>query len=149
MAKGLCVLKHSSGTTYALGKYLTYDKLSPKYQECIAKSTTTTEPTNHSEVVKDPGWIEVMKNEINALEGNQTWEIASLPEEKKPIRCKWIFKVKYKAIGDVERFKARLVTKGYSQQEGIDFQETFSPVVMMKTVRANLIIAYQKQWYIH
>lgn len=104
---------------------MTYDRLSPKYQACIANSSTTTEPATYNEAVKDPRWIEAMKIEIAALEGNQTWEITSLPEGKKPIGCKWIFKVKYKVTGEVERFKARLVAKGYSQQEGIDFQETF------------------------
>lgn len=56
-----------------------------------------------------------MQVEIEALEKNQTWVVTSLPQGKKPIRYKWIFKIKYKDIGEVERFKARLVAKGYSQ----------------------------------
>lgn len=60
-----------------------------------------------------------MKTEISALQDNHTWDIVSLPEGKKPIGCKWVYKIKYKAAGEIERFKSRLVAKGYSQQEGI------------------------------
>ncbi|KAH0706360.1 hypothetical protein KY289_011436 [Solanum tuberosum] len=61
-----------------------------------------------------------------ALESNHTWEIIDLPPGKRPIGCRWIYKVKYKSTGEVERFKARLVAKGYSQQEGIEQGNLFS-----------------------
>lgn len=56
---------------------------------------------------------EAMKIEISTLENNKTWTMVSLAEGKKPIGCKWIYKVKYKSTGEVEKFKARLVAKGY------------------------------------
>lgn len=59
-----------------------------------------------------------------------------MPKYKQPIRCRWVYKIKYKSIGEVERFKIRLVAKGYSKQEGLDDQETFSPVAAMVTRRA-------------
>ncbi|XP_060183044.1 uncharacterized mitochondrial protein AtMg00820-like [Lycium barbarum] len=76
-----------------------------------------------------------MKEEISALVNNQTWKIVALPKGKTIIGWKWIYKIKYKANGEVERFKVRLVAKGYSQREGIDYQETFSQIVKMVTVR--------------
>lgn len=62
-----------------------------------------------------------MQAEISALEENNTWSIVDLPQGKVPIGCKWVFKVKYKSNGEVERYKARLVAKVYSQQEGLDY----------------------------
>ncbi|XP_070019435.1 uncharacterized protein [Nicotiana sylvestris] len=101
------------------------------YDKRVSTFSSVTEPQSYTEAAQDPAWIEAMQAEIKALQKNNTWEIVNLPEGKKPIGCKWIYKVKYKATSEVERLKARLIAKGYSQQEGIDYQETFSPVVKM------------------
>ena len=69
---------------------------------------------------------------------NETWELVELPEDREAIGCKWVFKVIYTSNGKVERFKGRLVVKGYAQKHGIDFDETFSPVVRFSSVRALL-----------
>jgi len=137
------------GVKYPMGNYLRYDHLSPSYQCYIAATSSIYEPTTYSEAITDPRWIEAMQAEIQALESNKTWEITDLPPGKKPIGCRWIYKVKYKSTGEVERFKARLVAKGYSQIEGIDYKETFSPVVKMVTVRAIVSLAASKHWHIH
>ena len=66
-----------------------------------------------------------MKEEMDSLEKNKTWELVKLPKDRKTVGCKWVFKLKKGVDGKVERYKAKLVTKGYSQMEGIDYHEIF------------------------
>ncbi|WP_286496935.1 reverse transcriptase domain-containing protein, partial [Empedobacter sp. 189-2] len=70
-----------------------------------------------------------MYEEMAALDANDTWELVSLPKEKKAIGCKWVYKVKHNSDGSISRYKARLVAKGYAQTHGIDYEETFAPIV--------------------
>lgn len=90
-----------------------------------------------------------MAKEIEALEANNTWTITSLPPGKYPIGCKWVYKVKYHAYGTIEMYKARLVTKGYTQKVGLDYHETFGLVAKLVTVRCILAIAAVKGWHLH
>jgi hypothetical protein len=90
-----------------------------------------------------------MKAEIDALEDNNTWKLVDLPLGKCAIGCKWFYKVKLKADGSLERYKAQLVAKGYNQSEGLDYYETFSPVAKLTTVRCLLVVAAEKDWYLH
>lgn len=70
-----------------------------------------------------------MTNEFEALETNRTWVVVDLPLGKKHIGCKWVYKVKYKADGAIEKYKTRLVVRGDTQVEGVGFHKTFSQVV--------------------
>ena len=82
-----------------------------------------------------------MTEEINSLKESKTWELVRLPDGRKAIQCKWVFKTKYLPTGSIDKFKARLVAKGYTQKAGIDYSETFSPVVKFETVRIVMAIS--------
>nr|GFB48602.1 ribonuclease H-like domain-containing protein [Tanacetum cinerariifolium] len=104
------------------------------------------EPSCYEHVILDNNWIDAMNSEIEALNKNHTWIITDLPPNRKPIKCKWIYKIKYKSSRDIKRYKARLVAKGFSQREGIDFDETFSPVVKMTTARCVIALSAPRKW---
>ncbi|KAL2941800.1 Retrovirus-related Pol polyprotein from transposon TNT 1-94 [Bienertia sinuspersici] len=128
---------------------VTFSNLSTAHKAFITKTENLVEPLTYSEAIKDSRWVEAMNKELKALQDNKTWILMDLPPGKKTISCKWVYKIKFKADGSIERFKARLVARGCTQKSGIDFDETFSPVVKMSTVRCILSIAAHKGWKLY
>ncbi|GKF82232.1 putative reverse transcriptase, RNA-dependent DNA polymerase, LTR copia-type gag-polypeptide, partial [Tanacetum coccineum] len=102
------------------------------------------EPSSYKEAMNDINWINAMNEEMKALYKNKTWDFTDLPLNRKPIGCKWVYRIKYKSNGEVDRYKARLVAKGFGQKEMIDYEETFSHVVKNFTVRCLINLAVQK-----
>jgi Reverse transcriptase (RNA-dependent DNA polymerase) len=115
----------------------------------MANIHSTFEPQTYSEAKGTPEWEQAMDAEFQSLQKNHTWTLSDLPEGKKPISCKWIYKVKYKANGTLDKYKARLVARGFSQKEGIDYEETFAPTAKMSTIRLVLALAAQFKWKVH
>ncbi|RVX04841.1 Retrovirus-related Pol polyprotein from transposon RE1 [Vitis vinifera] len=104
------------------------------------------EPTTLKQAIKDPNWAEAMQTEIAALHKNQTWDLVDPPKDVNIISCKWVYKLKYKPDGSVDRYKVRLVARGFNQTFGLDYFETFSPVVKAATIRIVLTIALSYRW---
>ncbi|XP_031284010.1 uncharacterized protein LOC116142745 [Pistacia vera] len=129
---------------YPINNYLTYANLSPTYQTCLSSISALSKPTSFTQASKDPNWIAAMQQELQALKRNGTWSFVPLPSGKTPIGCKWVYKLKYHADGTLERYKAKLVAKSFTRQAGIDYEETFSLVVKMVTIRLILAIASLK-----
>ena len=102
------------------------------------------EPTNYEEAMMSPDsnkWLEAMKSEIGSMYENKVWTLVDFPDDRRAIENKWIFKKKTDADGNVTVYNARLVAKGFRQVQGVDYDETFSPVAMLKSVRIMLAIA--------
>lgn len=130
-------------------KFISYSHLSHNHKVFLTSLDSKVEPSTFSQAVQLLEWQDAMSAEIQALESNNTWTITSLPPNKKPIGCKWVYKIKYRSDGTIERYKARLVAKGFTQLEGIDYNETFAPVAKMITVRCFFAIAALKGWSLH
>ncbi|KAL6521608.1 hypothetical protein OROGR_018177 [Orobanche gracilis] len=94
-------------------------------------------------------WKEAVQSEIDSILQNQTWVLVDLPEVCKPLGCKWILKRKYKEDGSIDKYKARLVVKGFKQKEGYDFFDTYSPVTRITSIRVLLAIAALHNLEIH
>lgn len=102
------------------------------------------EPLTYQDAMNGPDserWLEAMKSEMDSMYDNQVWTLVDPPEGAKPIGCKWVFKKKTDMEGKIQTYKARLVAKGFKQIHGIDYDETFSPVAMVKSIRILLAIA--------
>jgi hypothetical protein len=107
---------------------------------------TLVEPATFKSAMKVPVWFHAMQEEIDALHHQHTWSLVHLPPNKNLVGCKWVFKLKKNSDGTVARHKARLVANGFSQEPGLDYGETFSPVVKPTTMRLVLALETHFNW---
>jgi hypothetical protein len=115
-------------------------------------STERPDPTSLDEVNSSPDklkWRRAMEKEMGSLRLNEVWELVEPPPNRRTIGSKWVFKRKVDADGEVERYKARLVAQGRSQRFGLDYEETFSPVVRFESIRAAIALGVQHKLQLH
>lgn len=101
------------------------------------------------DAIDSDSWQLAMNEEIKSLHENQTWELVDLPSDQKPIPVKWVYKKKLKSDGSLERYKARLVVKGFRQKEGIDYKEVYAPVSKHATLRTLLSVVAAEDLELH
>ncbi|KAL6278328.1 hypothetical protein ACE6H2_021929 [Prunus campanulata] len=131
---------------HPITNFVSYHKLSPRHAAFLSAISSAHDPQSFQEANLQEVWRKAMKEELQALDDNNTWSIVELPKEKKAVGSRWIYKTKFHSDGSIERHKARLVARGFTQTYGVDYKETFAPVAKMNTVRVLLSIAVNKEW---
>ncbi|GKV19030.1 hypothetical protein SLEP1_g29330 [Rubroshorea leprosula] len=116
------------------------------YARC---NLATSDPTCFFEASKHDEMMAAMKEELAMIEKNKTWSLCPKLEGKNVIGVKWVFRTKLNLDGSVNKYKARLVVKGYAQQQGVDFSETFAPVTMHDTIKLLFAISAQNGWKVY
>ena len=104
--------------------------------------------TSYRAAMTDPAWRAAMEAKFKALKKNQTWTLVPRPTGINIVGCKWIFKLKRNPDGTTDNHKARLVARGFTQQYGIDYKDTFGPVVKHATIRLVLSLAVSRGWHL-
>ena len=115
----------------------------------MATSILDSKPSSYEEAASQQFWREAMQEEYSSIMKNDVWEVVPRPEGKSVVTSRWLYKVKHAADGSIEKFKARFVARGFSQVEGVDYEETFAPVARYTSIRSIISIAAEMGWKIH
>ena len=107
------------------------------------------EPSSYEEAASQQVWREAMQEEYSSIMKNDVWEVVPRPEGKSVVTSRWLYKVKHATDGSIEKFKARFVARGFSQVEGVDYEETFAPMARYTSIRSIISIAAKMGWKIH
>lgn len=122
-------------------------KPNPRYALLTVKSNYPT-PRTLKQALQDEGWTNAMGTEMENHRVAHTWDLVLPPADVEPLNCGWVHKTKLCSDGNLDKLKSRLVARGNEQEEGIDYLETFSPVVRIATIRTVLHVATVKKWSI-
>ena len=112
-------------------------------------SLCDTVPDTYEEASAHQVWRDAMMEEYNSIMKNGVWEVVPRPKGKSVVTSKWIYKIKHVANSSIEKFKARFVARGFSQVEGVDYDETFAPVARFTSIKAVISIVAEMGWKIH
>ena len=107
---------------------------------CYTNLATLHKPHTHREASTNPLWQIAMKEELDALSKNHTWDLVTLPPKKSVVNCKWFYKIKTRSNGSIEQYKTRLVAKSFTQEYGIDYEQTFVLIARISFVHALLAV---------
>ena len=107
------------------------------------------EPTCFEEAVQKKEWMDAMTKEYKSIMKNDVWEVVPRTKNKDVVSSKWIYKIKHVADGSIEKHKARFVVRGFSQKEGIEYEETFSHVSRYTSIRNIISLAAKMNWMLH
>jgi hypothetical protein len=121
-------------------------KPNPRYANVAVAPAISLIPTTTRAALRDPNWSATMQEEFNALIDNNIWDLVPRLSGANVITGKWVFRHKLHGDGTLERYKARWVARGFSQRPGVDYDETFSPVVKPTTIRTVLTLASSRGW---
>ena len=133
-----------------MSHYVSNHCLSESDMSFVNQLSIVSIPNSVQEALVDPRWKAAMNEEMKSLhkkkKKNETWDLVNLSPGKKPVGCWWVYTVKYKADGTIERFKTRLVAKRYTQTYGIDYTEIFAPIAKINIVQVLLSLAANLDW---
>uniref|UniRef100_A0A2N9E4Z4 Integrase catalytic domain-containing protein n=1 Tax=Fagus sylvatica TaxID=28930 RepID=A0A2N9E4Z4_FAGSY len=136
-------------TEHPISNCVSFDHLSPSFKAFSLSLSSLVVPKSYREALSHPGWRKAMEEEMHALELNHTWDLIPKPAGTSIVGCRWVFTVKQNPDGTVDRLKARLVTKGFTQTYGLDYTETFSPVAKLNSIRIIISLAANLDWPLH
>ena len=124
----------------------------PKSQPCLMAlmcDLVDKEPTCFEEAIKQKVWVDAMVQEYQYIIKNDVWEIVPRPKDKSMVSSKWIFKTKHPIDGSIEKYKAIFVARGFSQKEGIEYDDTFAPIARYTSIRTILALESNTKWKLH
>ena len=136
-------------TKHPINDFIEYSNLSPSFKAFTISLDSVAIPRNVYQALQDENWKMAIIEEMAALEKNGTWEIMDLPEGKKAVGSKWVFTLKYKSDGSLERYKVRLVAQGFTQIQGLDYEEMYAPVAKLNSIWILLSLAVNLDWKLH
>ena len=136
----------SSRNPHPIYNFLTYHRLYSPYSAFISTLSSISLPKTLHETLSHPGWKQEMVEEMVALYSTGTWDLVTLSAGKSPVGRRWVYTVKIGSHGEVNRLKARLVVKGYTQIYGFDYYNIFSPIAKMAFIHLLFSMAAMRSW---
>jgi hypothetical protein len=115
----------------------------------LMTSLVNAKPSTFEQAIKKKQWKEAMMEEYQSIMKNDVWEVVSRPKEKSVVTSKWVYKIKHVVDGSIDKYKAIFVARGFSQQEGGDYDETFASVARYTSIRAIISLATSMGWSLH